>query len=175
MTACSTSSPTNPSSPYLGAEPSNPGDGPVEAVHYPAEAIAAGLEAARAKLDDDAPGQAVCFSTAAELEGHKLMPTIAAAFNTLEPGNVQRPHRHNAAALTLALDCDGCYSTISGERIDWQRHAVMVTPPAEFHAHYNEGPRLMKSIVVQDHGSHSYARTMGFAFAEEAAQARDIA
>ena len=82
--------------------------------------------------------------------------------NSLEPGGVQVPHRHNAAALTLCVQGNGVYSMIEGRRTDWQVNAVMVTPPAELHAHHNEGTDMMLSIVAQDGGLFYHARVVGF-------------
>ena len=38
----------------------------------------------------------------------------------------------------------------------------MVTPPAELHAHHNEGTDMMLSIVAQDGGLFYHARVVGF-------------
>ena len=92
-------------------------------------------------------------------------PLIRQAWKeALEPGGVQDAHRHNAVALTLCLGGSGVYSMIEGERVDWHRHAVMVTPPAELHAHHNEGDDMMLSLVAQDGGLFYNARAVGFSF-----------
>jgi hypothetical protein len=77
------------------------------------------------------------------------------------------PHRHNAAALTLCVAGEGCYSLIDGEPVGWSRHAVMGTPPGGAHAHYNGGDELTLSWVIQDGGLHDHTRTMDFAYAED--------
>ena len=138
----------------------------VEAVHYPAEEIAAAVERTHLLTSDTDPGKATLLSSARMQARRTLTPTFTLALNTLEPGKTQRPHRHNAVALTLPIDCQGCYSLIEGERVDWQPYAVMVTPPAEEHTHINAGSKLMTSLVVQDGGLHYYTRTMGFAFTD---------
>jgi gentisate 1,2-dioxygenase len=75
-------------------------------------------------------------------------------------------HVHNAMALTLCLAGEGCHSLVDGERKDWSRYAVMVTPPGAAHSHHNEGSTRMESWVVQDGGLHYHARTTGFAYAD---------
>ena len=69
-------------------------------------------------------------------------------------------------ALTLCLQGEGVYSLVDGERKDWEKHAVMVTPPGAPHSHHNEGDKRMESWVIQDGGPHYYARTTGFAFVD---------
>jgi gentisate 1,2-dioxygenase len=86
--------------------------------------------------------------------------------NTLEPGTRQRAHMHNAAAITLAIEGDGCFSMIEGERITWSRFSTMITPPAEVHSHHNAGAAPARFLIVQDGGWHYHARTMVFAFRE---------
>ena len=91
-------------------------------------------------------------------------PHITANLNTLGAGDDQRPHRHNAAALTLSIAGDGVHSVVDGQRSDWTRFSVMVTPPAALHSHHNRGSGMMRSFVVQDSGLHYHSRTAGFKF-----------
>jgi len=86
------------------------------------------------------------------------------AINTLEPGKDQRPHRHNGAAITLAIEGAGTHSMIENERIDWVTGAAQITPATELLSHHNRGDRRMESIVVQDEGLHFYTRTTGFSW-----------
>jgi len=140
---------------------------PVEATHYRAEDIERELmkvhELPGAK---ELAGYALLLSSAKMERRRSVAPLMTLALNSLPGGLVQRPHRHNAAALTLCVAGEGCFSTIEGERVAWSRHAVMVTPPGEMHAHHNEGEGLMLSWVIQDGGLHYHTRTMDFAYAE---------
>jgi quercetin dioxygenase-like cupin family protein len=95
-----------------------------------------------------------------------IHPTMTLALNSLPAGRSQRAHVHNAMALTLCLDGEGCHSLVDGERKDWSRYAVMVTPPGAAHSHHNAGSTRMESWVVQDGGLHYHARTTGFAYAD---------
>lgn len=92
------------------------------------------------------------------------VPTINVAFNTLEPGGDQRPHRHNGVAITLAIQGEGVYSMIEDEQVNWSNGAAMVTPASELHSHHNRGTQRMESIVFQDEGLHFYTRTPGFSW-----------
>ena len=111
-------------------------------------------------------GKSVIFSTT-PLQGMRtILPSVTAAVNTLEPGGDQRAHRHNAAALTLAIESEGVHSKVAGKRINWIPFGVMITPPQAEHSHHNRGPRMMKSFVVQDGALYYQLRNPGFAWTE---------
>lgn len=140
---------------------------PVEATHFRAEEIQRELMKVHELPEiKDLAGYALLLSSAKMERRRSVTPLMTLALNSLPGGLTQRPHRHNAAALTLCVAGERCHSTIEGERVDWSRHAVMVTPPGEMHAHHNEGDGLMLSWVIQDGGLHYHTRTMDFAYAE---------
>jgi len=91
-------------------------------------------------------------------------PSFTLALNSLLPGESQRGHRHNAVAVTLVLSGERCYSLIDGKRADWEPNTVMITPPAAFHSHHNEGRELALFLIVQDGGVYYHCRTMGFSY-----------
>ena len=91
-------------------------------------------------------------------------PPFTIALNSLLPGEAQRGHRHNAVAVTLVLGGEGCYSLVDGVRVDWEPHTVMITPPAAFHSHHNDGRELALFLIVQDGGVYYHCRTMGFSY-----------
>jgi len=109
-------------------------------------------------------GKAVILATTPMAAMRTVLPSLTAAVNTLEPGGQQRPHRHNAAALTLAIESEGVHSRIDGRDIPWIRFGLMVTPPQAEHSHHNHGPRMMKSFVVQDGALYYQLRNAGFAW-----------
>jgi gentisate 1,2-dioxygenase len=109
-------------------------------------------------------GKSVIFATTALREVRTILPSLTAAINTLEPGGDQRPHRHNAVALTLAIEGEGVHSRVAGETIAWIPFGVMVTPPQAEHSHHNRGQRMMKSFVVQDGALYYQLRNPGFAW-----------
>ena len=109
-------------------------------------------------------GKSVIFSTTPLARMRTILPSMTAAVNTLEVSGDQRPHRHNAAALTLAIESEGIHSLIDGERLDWIPFGLMVTPPQAVHSHHNRGPRMMKSFVVQDGALYYQLRNPGFSW-----------
>ena len=136
-------------------------------VIYRAEDLSMELEAVyRHPEAESFPGYAVVLSHTGLEHTRNIHPTMTLALNTLPAGQSQRAHVHSAVALTLCLQGEGCHSLVDGERKDWSRYAVMVTPPGAVHSHHNEGRERMESLVVQDGGLHYYARTTGFAYAD---------
>lgn len=136
------------------------------AVHFPAAEIRRHLDTVRAAPDSvDASGRVVVFATAAFEKMLSLTPSMTLALNSMEPGRAQRAHRHNSVALTLVLQGERCYSVIDGSRVDWQRGATMITPPAAAHSHHNGGEALATFLIVQDGGLFYHCRTIGFSFA----------
>ena len=141
------------------------GESAIEAVHYPGKEFMRLLGDVHSReTDEQVTGKFVLFTNAGANVTNTITRTITLGLNSLEPGGVQVAHRHNAAALTLCLDGSNVYSMIEGEKVHWQRHAVMVTPPAELHAHHNEGDDLMLSLVAQDGGIFYNSRAVGFDF-----------
>ncbi|MDH3713572.1 MAG: cupin domain-containing protein [Gammaproteobacteria bacterium] len=139
----------------------------IQPVHYHAEDLRTELDRVYQHPDADTfPGYAVVLSHARLEHTRNIHPTMTLALNSLPAGRSQRPHVHSAMALTLCLQGEGVYSLVDGERKDWHRHAVMVTPPGAPHAHCNEGDARMESLVIQDGGLHYYTRTTGFAFVD---------
>lgn len=134
---------------------------------YPKEMTDLRLQDLQARtLSPDAPGRALNLSSMA-MEGLKTcLPSITLTYNLVAPGDAQRPHRHNAAALVLVLQPGQCHSTIGGKRLEWSRNAVVLTPARDVHTHQNAavGPWAL-ALIAQDGGLHYHARTMGFAFA----------
>ena len=147
-------------------EPPTPDNAVTGPVHYPAAEIAHQLERVGEKLKGQkAAGLALVFSSAEQARSRNVLPSLTLAVNQLPPGDFQRPHRHNSAAVTLCIQGKDCYSLIGGKRVDWQEHAVMVTPPGEVHSHHNDGAAQMICLIVQDGGLYYHCRTMGFEFA----------
>ncbi len=109
-------------------------------------------------------GVAIQFSTPETLPSRNTIPMINTALNTLESGGDQRAHRHNGAALTLAIQAESVYSKIENEKVNWEDGVVLITPGTELHSHHNRGSKRMMSFVVQDEGLHFYLRTTGFSW-----------
>jgi gentisate 1,2-dioxygenase len=151
---------------WSGASPAPEGLPAMRAVHYPADVARAEMARVQARVNTEKlTGKVVIFTSPGLEKAKTVTPTISLALNALEPGGDQPPHRHNSVALTLCLEGKGVYSLIDGERVDWQRHAVMVTPPLAVHSHHNRGRESMLSLVAQDAGIFYNARAIGFSFA----------
>jgi gentisate 1,2-dioxygenase len=151
---------------FHGLEPPSPDNAPTETAHFPDAEIRRQMALVhdQQKADPNVAGLALHFSSERREATGEIHPSIALAMNSLDGHEVQRPHRHNSVAMTLPIQCEGVYSVIEGERVDWHPYAIMITPPADLHEHHNEGDEMMRSLVVQDGGLYRYLRTMGFSF-----------
>ncbi len=153
--------------PMLAVDGSQPGAAPLPAVHYPAAEIERQLALlAGTRSNAATSGLALIFSSAGLEAARNVTPSLTLSLNTLPPGQDQRAHRHNSAAITLAMQGDGCFSTVAGVRLPWTVGSTLVTPPGEQHSHHNPGGVQARFLIVQDGGLHYHARTMGFEFLE---------
>lgn len=148
---------------FLGAVPK----AALPAIRYPAAEIERQLTAVYERGDDeDLTGRAVFLTH----DGGGAYGTTTAAListiTTLEPGGVQRPHHHNATAITLCLSEDAIESVVDGVSCPWRHGLVQITPPTAVHAIYNRGTSRMTSFVSQDSGLFYYLRATGFDFDE---------
>jgi len=154
---------------FEGLTPPSPADAPIDPVHYPSAEIDRQLDLLyRHRQDPDDAGMALVFSADRQEASRNIMPSLTLAMNTLPPGAQQRPHRHNSVALNLPVQGAGCYSVVDGKRVDWQPHAMTITPPGAPHTHVNGGNEMMKVLIVQDGGLHYHCRTMDFDFCDRA-------
>ncbi|MSO21690.1 MAG: cupin domain-containing protein [Acidobacteria bacterium] len=140
-------------------------DTPIQAVLFPASELRRQVEANhRLPAEITMAGKGVILVSKSLDKYRTCLPTLSVGLNSLAPGASQKPHRHNAVAVTLILQAEGCYSMIDGKRIDWLSNAVMITPPGEMHSHHNQGDQAGWFLVVQDGGLHYHCRTMGFSY-----------
>ena len=149
------------------SRPPAPGDAPTPVVHYTAAEIARQIDFLyEIGKTEEVPGTALIFSSDMQEESRNVMPTLTLAMNTLDPGVVQRPHRHNSVAVSLVVNGEGCFSMVDGKRKDWSPWATTITPPVSVHSHHNEGGERAFFLIVQDGGFYYHARAMGFEFVD---------
>lgn len=158
---------------FLGVRPEAADRAPIEATHYRSEDIARELCALYDRpMAPDTPGRALFMASARTERLGTCLPAMTLTLNAVRPGEAQRPHRHNAAALVLALREGRCASTIGGRRFPWTQHVTLLTPAGAAHDHRNaakagavDDDDIALSLIVQDGGLYYYGRTMGFSFA----------
>lgn len=150
---------------YDGLRAPAPGKARVETTHWLAEEVERRLERewARPKTDNST-GRFVQFSSAALMPSNNTLPFISVGLNTVEPGGEQRAHRHNGVAVTLALQGEGTYSAIDGQKVAWSTGAAQITPPTSLHSHHNQSAQRARALIFQDEALHYYTRTPGFSF-----------
>jgi len=150
--------------------PPEAGSTAIEAVHYTAEEMKRQIDLIyRVGRDESIAGSALILSSdSPEAQARRnALPTLTIAMNSLEPGTVQRSHRHNAVAISLIVQGEKCYSVIDGARKDWAPWATTVTPPTSFHSHHNDGESRAFFLIIQDGGLYYHTRAMGFAYEDE--------
>ncbi len=159
---------------YLGSRPKDP---QFEPVLYPGDRIMAELK----KVSED-PGAATRNRDAIIL-GNRSMRQIKSATHTLwaavvlmNPGEVQRPHRHSSIAVNIVISAEpGSYTLlgsavddqgniINPHRVDWESQAAFVTPPHLWHGHYNESGKPAMVMAVQEAGFYEHLRTLNIQF-----------
>ncbi len=147
-----------------------PGQAPTELVHYRAEEIARQIALLYdVGRNEQIAGSALIFSSQGQENTRNILPTLTLAMNSLPGGAVQRPHRHNAVAVSLIIRGERCYSVMDGRRKDWAPWATTITPPVSVHSHHNAGNEQALFLIVQDGGIFYHTRAMGFEFAEQPA------
>jgi gentisate 1,2-dioxygenase len=150
---------------FESLEPPAPGKAPIQPALYPMAEIRRRLLGVYLDPRGAAmPGKSINLGNVAMESSRTTTPSFTLALNSLLPGEAQRGHRHNAVAVTLVLAGERCYSLIDGERADWEPLTVMITPPAAFHSHQNDGNELALFLIVQDGGVYYHCRTMGFSY-----------
>ena len=144
----------------------------IEATHYRAADIARELGALYERpMTPETPGRALFMASARTEWLGTCLPAMTLTLNAVRPGEAQRPHRHNAAALVLSLREARCASTIGGKTFPWTQHVTLLTPAGAAHDHRNASQDgvvrdddIALSLIVQDGGLYYYGRTMGFSF-----------
>ncbi|MDB5856855.1 MAG: hypothetical protein JWQ76_544 [Ramlibacter sp.] len=147
---------------YQGLDAPAPERNPVRPVFFEAGKIDENLDAITDPLKT--AGRAILLTASHLLATKAMIPSLSIAVNSLEPGCNQRPHRHNATALTLAIGWEGIHTRIDGERFDWFPYGVLLTPPRAVHSHHNMGTGMMRALVFQDGGLYYQYRNVGFSF-----------
>jgi gentisate 1,2-dioxygenase len=159
---------------FLGVRPESLDRAPIEATHYRAADIGRELQALYHRaMAPDTPGRALFMASERTERLGTCLPAMTLTLNAVRPGESQKPHRHNAAALVLSLREARCASTIGGKRFPWTQHVTLLTPAGAPHDHRNEAKPeghvgdddIALSLIVQDGGLYYYGRTMGFSFA----------
>lgn len=159
---------------FGGVRPEVGARAPIEPTHYRATDIAGELRKLYVReMTPDTPGRALFMATERTALLGTCLPSMTLTLNAVRPGESQRPHRHNAAAIVLALREARCRSTIGGITFPWTQFVTLLTPAGAPHDHHNaleidgkvRDDDIALALIVQDGGLYYYGRTMGFVFA----------
>ncbi len=159
---------------YLGVTPGTPQFAPTR---YDAATSLARL--AEVERHPDAASRSrvsILLGNAAQPRTLTVTHTLWAMLGVLPKDRVQRPHRHQSAAVDLIISCrPGCYSLVGSEvdptgriidpvRVDWESAGAFVTPPGFWHSHHNESGAPAYLMPIQDAGLHTYLRSLDIRF-----------
>ncbi len=121
-----------------GVRPEVAARAPIEATHYRADDVARELRTLYDRpMGPDTPGRALFMASERTEQLGTCLPSMTLTLNAVRPGEAQRLHRHNAAALVLALHEARCVSTIAGRTFPWTQHVTLLTPAGVEHDHRN--------------------------------------
>jgi gentisate 1,2-dioxygenase len=163
---------------YLGVTP-----GPARFAPTRFDAATSRARLAEAEAHPDAASRSrvsILLGNAAQSQTLTVTPTLWAMVGVLPADRVQRPHRHQSAAVDLITDCaPGCYTLVGSSldergdivdpiRVDWEGTGAFVTPPGLWHSHHNESGRPANLVPIQDAGLHTYLRSLDIRFTSSA-------
>jgi len=145
---------------------------------YPAETCAQELEKAfQHREQNQANRVAVILSNTAFSEARTITQTLWTIYGILPKRSMQLPHRHNSVAIDFIVSCPakGCYTLMGDEidenghiknpiRADWKAESTFITPPYQWHSHYNETDEDAFLVPMQDAGLQTYLRTLEIQF-----------
>src|SRR6202040_4187423 len=102
---------------------------PIEATHYRADDIARELRTLYDRpMTPDTPGRALFMASERTERLGTCLASMTLTLNAVRPGESQRLHRPNAAALVLALHEARGASTIGGQTFPWTQYVTLLTP-----------------------------------------------
>ena len=96
-------------------------------------------------------------------------PTIWASIQYILPGEVATAHRHTANALRFIMEGHGADTIVDGEKYEFNKGDLVLTPSWSFHDHEHKGDRPMIWLDVLD---ISLVRKMEAVFYESGETAR---
>ncbi|CAG2153142.1 cupin domain-containing protein [Cupriavidus numazuensis] len=152
---------------FEGVRPPAAGEAPTDVVHFTGAEMEKQIDLIYSiGRTNEIAGSALILSSDRQEASRNVLPTLTVAMNSLPPGGVQRPHRHNSVAVALIIQGENCHSVVDGKRKDWAQWATTVTPATATHSHVNNGSERAKFLIVQDGGIYYHTRAMGFEFVD---------
>ncbi len=124
----------------------------VKSTHYVGKTVAARLEDLASGAEPPPQRLNLSFVSAPFERSRCVAPTMAAGIATLAPAASQPEHCHDADTISLCLECDGGYTMVEGERIDWVANGALLVPAGAAHSQHSGSESRMFSFFVQDRG-----------------------
>lgn len=73
------------------------------------------------------------------LDKVRATPTIYLGLQLILPGETAPNHRHTPSAIRFAVEGEGAYTVVEGEKLPMERGDLILTPPKLWHEHGHEG------------------------------------
>ena len=73
------------------------------------------------------------------LDQVRATPTIYLGMQLILPGEAAPNHRHTPSAIRFAVEGEGAYTVVEGEKLPMSRGDLILTPPKLWHEHGHEG------------------------------------
>lgn len=87
---------------------------------------------------------------------------LAAAIQSLRPGESARPHRHSMNALRFVLEGSGAVTVVDGKPCPMSRGDLILNPAWTWHGHRHDGDRPVIWLDVLDVPLHNYLGSAKF-------------
>ena len=97
------------------------------------------LEACELIGTEEAERRVLMLENPGVREGTKIVGSLYAGLQIIQPGETARPHRHAAAALRFVIEGTGGWTAVNGERTIMSPGDFVVTPAWTWHEHGNDG------------------------------------
>lgn len=136
----------------MGCSVSSFEDARIKSTHYVGKTVAARMEDMAAGPEQPFEQVNLSFASASFEHIGCVAPLMVAGIAALAPSASQPEHCHDSDTISLCLECDGGYSLIEGERIDWVANAAILTPAGAAHSQHSGSESRILSFYVQDRG-----------------------
>lgn len=118
--------------------------------HWTAEQIREGLDLIGKKIALDPGGVRRTIRLCNPGLDFGTTPTFWASVQYIRPGEVATAHRHTANALRFIMEGEGADTIVDGEKYEFNKGDLVLTPSWSFHDHEHKGEQPMIWLDVLD-------------------------
>jgi gentisate 1,2-dioxygenase len=97
------------------------------------------IDAAEIVPLEEAERRSLLFSNPSLFPKPFFTTTLYGAFSIYNPGEPATVHRHSVSASRFAIEGEGAFTTVEGEKCTMSRGDLVITPSGTWHDHGNDG------------------------------------